>query len=236
MQQIECKLRYARWSRPRHWTAPFHAILIGSEQCIDNLVLRYSKYGSVRACVCVCVRVRVGGLRSLSLYNSKPHWYLEKEINIAISGGSRVRLPAQNAFVYFRKGKRDGGKKKKDEAENFPLVILPAELLACLESDAARRHGSHVGSALTVNISTQAKLQRKVWTCCWVDRFLIVLLSPLRTRLEGGMQLAHQKSPPSARPTSTYRSIDLSMPKVLDVYAWKFLSCGIESLNRFFFL
>lgn len=36
----------------------------------------------------------VGGLRSLSLYNTKPRWYLEKEINIAISGGSRVRLHA----------------------------------------------------------------------------------------------------------------------------------------------
>lgn len=33
------------------------------------------------------------------------------------------------------KDKRDGG--KKDEVENFPLVMLPDELLARLESDAA---------------------------------------------------------------------------------------------------
>lgn len=113
------------------------------------------------ACELVCVCERVGGLHSLSLYNSKPHWYLEKEINIAISGGSRVRLCAQKTRLCTSEEER-GTEGKKDEAENFPLVILPAELLACLESDAAWRHGSHLGSALTVNISTQAKRQRKV--------------------------------------------------------------------------
>lgn len=91
----------------QYWTVPFYAILIGSEQCIDNFVLHYSKYGSVRTCVCVCVsetRVSVGGLHSLSLYNTKPHWYFEKEINIAISSGSCVcASPCLNAFVYFRK-------------------------------------------------------------------------------------------------------------------------------------
>lgn len=81
------------------------------------------------------------------------------------------------------KGKREGGG-KKDEAENFPLDILPAELLARLESDAARRHGSHLGSALAVNVSTQATLQRKVWSPRRVHRLqhVLIILSELGWR------------------------------------------------------
>lgn len=75
---------------PHYWTVPLSASVIGAEQSIDKLVLHYCKYGCACACVCGSKGSEVGGLHSLSLYNTKPHWYFEKEINIAISSGSCV--------------------------------------------------------------------------------------------------------------------------------------------------
>lgn len=89
------------------------------------------------------------------------------------------------------------------EAENFPLVVSPTELLARLESDAAWRHGSHLGSKPPVNISTQARLQGDGWTCCFHSVLLSTLWTPthpsvkftpsLRTNLIFGILKKHFK-------------------------------------------
>lgn len=43
----------------------------------------------------------MGGLHSLSVYNT--NWYFEKEINIAISGGSRVCVSVHERVLHTSK-------------------------------------------------------------------------------------------------------------------------------------
>lgn len=61
---------------------------------------------------CASGQREVGGLCSLSLHNTRPRWYFQKEINIAISGGSCVCVSQRvNAHL------------EKKTAENFPLLM-----------------------------------------------------------------------------------------------------------------
>lgn len=116
-------------------------------------MLRYSKYGSVRARAyargwVVCARYRYTSQSLVGIWRRK--LILPSAVALACISVRKTRV-----CVLPKRRREPRGGKKKDEAENFPLVVLPNELLARAESDAARRHGSHLGPAPAVNISTQ---------------------------------------------------------------------------------
>lgn len=104
-------------------------------------------------CMCDCDQSEVGGLHSLSLYSTKPHWYFEKEINIAISGGSCMCASTHER----RTSEKPSGE--------FPLQIrnIQAEVWAMLWC----RITTAAISTLTVNsagsVSIQAGVKGKPW-------------------------------------------------------------------------